>query len=150
MTFHPRWDQHALDCAGDTYHVVATDDLANYFVRQGLLATHPLVRRSYILEQGGSLDGPGLVYHEGYSHNFVDCELSVLARSRGVYVFCRDARVEHRHPAFKSAQMDSTYEYGMRDFARDRALFCDRMAGYSQDPLVRRFIRAEMQLRRRA
>lgn len=153
VVFHPGWAEEALRVAGDKFHVVSTNDKANYFVRQGLLATHSLIRRTYADDPGCSLDGPEQIYHEGYSHNFVDCELSVLARQREVFVFAKNAVLEHRHPAFGRAEHDKTYELGFRDFADDRYLFVERMNQYSRDPLVRRFstaVRANRQAAVRA
>jgi hypothetical protein len=121
------------------FGVVATNDLGNYFVRQGLLATHSVIKREYIDEQGGSLDGPGSIYHEGYSHNFVDCELSVLARNRGAFAFARQAVVEHLHPVTGKSQMDEVYKFGLSDFDVDRALFVQRLSEYPRDRLYRRF-----------
>lgn len=144
LKFYPAWASIAL--RHERYSVIATNDKRNSFVREGLLATHSFVRRSYIDEQGCSLDGPGIVYHEGYSHNFVDCELSVLARQRGLFAFARNSVVEHMHPVFNRGQMDETYTVGLRDFEQDRSLFCQRMGNYSRDRLVRRFMLAEQQL----
>lgn len=152
--FHPGWDELALKAAGEDFQVVSLNDRANYFVRQGLLATHSLVRRTYIEEQGASLDGPESIYHPGYSHNFCDCELSVLARQRKVFVFERGAILEHLHPAFGRAPQDTTYEIGFKDFYADRALFCKRLGVYRDDRLVRRFNsviqQEQMRERRRA
>jgi hypothetical protein len=142
LRFKPGWAEAAIAAARKRVSVVATNDRANYFVQKGLLATHCLIRREYILEQGGSLDGPGKIYHEGYSHNFVDCELSVLARNRGVFQYARDAIVEHLHPTFRKAPMDATYEIGLRDFVQDRELFMKRMVDFPRDQLVRRFTAA--------
>lgn len=139
LEFNRGWVDHALKVAGENIHVVATNDRANAFVRRGWLATHSLIRRSYIDEQGASLDGPGVIYHEGYSHNFVDCELSVLARSRRVFGFSSHAIVSHLHPLFKRSKMDSTYEVGLRDFAQDRQLFVERLSAFPKDELVRCF-----------
>lgn len=139
IVFHPGWDTLALESAKNQFHIVSTNDKANYFVKSGLLATHSLVRREYADEQGCSLDGPGSIYHEGYSHNFVDCELSVLARDRGVFVFSRHSVLEHLHPAFRRGEMDTTYKHGNRDFSSDRLLFSKRLHMYARDPLVRRF-----------
>lgn len=138
VVFHPEWASRALSYQAD---VISTNDHRNSLVRQGLLATHPLVRRTYIEEQGGSLDGPGVIYHEGYSHNFVDCELSVLARTRNTFVFASDSIVQHLHPAFgKNVVRDSTYEFGFRDFSKDSDLFRERMGNlYPQDRLLRVF-----------
>jgi hypothetical protein len=140
LQFLPGWAETAIAYAKDRLHVVSTDDKANSFVRMGILATHPLVRRSYIDEQGGSLEGPGSIYHEGYSHNFVDCELTVLARQRGVFGFAKGAVVRHLHPLFKKAPMDRTYELGLKDFMQDRKLFVTRMSDFPRDQLVRKFV----------
>lgn len=142
IKFHPGWAERAIALAKDRFHVISTNDKANYFVRQGLLATHSLVRRSYVDDPGCSLDGPGRIYHEGYQHNFVDVELSVLARQRGVFKYSQGSVVEHLHPLFKKGEHDRTYELGLADFAEDRALFAKRCADYAKDPLARRFIRA--------
>ena len=142
IKFHRGWAERAIALAKDRYHVISTNDKANYFVRQGLLATHSLVRRSYVDDPGCSLDGPGVIYHEGYQHNFVDVEMSVLARQRGIFFYSQGSVVEHLHPLFKKGEHDRTYELGLADFAQDRALFVERCAAYSKDPLAQRFIRA--------
>jgi hypothetical protein len=150
VLFHEGWLEHAIEHSVDRFHVISLNDLANYQVRQGLLATHSLVRRSYIDQPGASLDGPGVVYHEGYSHNFVDVELSVLARSRGVFSYDRGAVVEHHHPLFRRVQRDFTYEVGVRDFEDDRRLSVKRLGKlYGRDPLVRRNVQVEKQIQRR-
>lgn len=137
VLFHPGWASTALR---HQVSVISVNDRGNSLVRKGLLAVHSLLRRSYIEEQGASLDGPGIIYHEGYSHNFVDCELSVLARARGEFVFARNSIVQHMHPGFRRSPSDSTYEVGFRDFYSDQALFCERMTGtYERDQLVRLF-----------
>lgn len=143
LRFHSGWAEAALRKASTRHHVVSMNDKANAFVRQGILATHSLVRRSYIDEKGCSLDGPGIVYHEGYSHNFVDCELSVIARQRGVFVYASDAVLEHLHPVFGKGKHDAVYELGTADFRSDRDLFCNRMRRtYPRDQLVRRYLNA--------
>lgn len=140
IRFHPGWAEEALRVAGDHYHVVSTNDRGNAFVRQGLLATHPVIRRSYADDPGCSLDGPGVIYHEGYSHNFVDVEVSVLARQRNVFVYAKNAIAHHLHPFFnRSLPFDETYEFGMRDFRLDRETFFTRCGNtYPRDQLVRR------------
>ena len=89
-----------------------TNDLANPKVKLGRHATHPLVRRSYALECG-TIDAPGLIYHEGYWHQFVDNEATGTAMIRGCWSFARDSVVEHRHPIYdRSVVRDETYELG--------------------------------------
>jgi len=155
LEFKKGWAEVALSRAGQRYHVIGTNDKFNAFVRQGTLATHSLIRRTYVDDPGASLDGPGIIYHEGYSHNFVDCELSVLARHRNIYVFALAAVVVHHHPLARKTPMDSTYEVGLRDFDADRKHFLERMEPeYGRDRLVRKFATVErnaaVRARRRA
>jgi hypothetical protein len=70
LRFHAAWDVRAIEIALKTdAGVIGTNDLGNPTVMQGKHSTHPLVRRSYIEEQGGTLDRiPGVVLFEGYGH----------------------------------------------------------------------------------
>ena len=77
------------------------------------MATHSLIRRTYIDDPGGWLDGPGIVLHEGYSHNFVDEELCGLARKRRVFRFAKNSIVEHLHPHWGKAEMDKNISSGL-------------------------------------
>lgn len=147
--FQRGWAEEALRVAGERFSVISTNDRSNAMVMSGLLATHSLVRRSYMDDPGGSLEGPGSIYFEGYNHNFVDVELSVLARHRGVFAYARSAIVRHMHPLFnRSVPRDDTYVAGLRDFEQDRSTFCKRCAGFSRDRLVRTFTTADGSPRR--
>lgn len=127
LTFEPGWDTTALKAAGDRFHVVATNDLANAQVKRGQFGTHSLIRRRYVTEQGGTADGgPGTVLHEGYDHNFVDRELCHLAQHRGVFVFARHSRVKHSHYLWKTAPKDATYRKALRRYQEDWRLFLSR------------------------
>ncbi len=124
LDFQPGWDTEALRVAEETgAGVIGTNDCANPSVKKGLFSTHPLVRRTYIDEQGGSLDGPGVLLHEGYDHNMTDVELCELAQARQQWAFAADARICHRHPGFGTAPQDATYLKGRRFLARDRQTF---------------------------
>jgi hypothetical protein len=139
LEFTRGWDNWALlemtkDYAG--LHVVATNDRANSQVKKGLFGTHCLIRRSYIDEQGGSLDGPGTVLSEAYDHNFVDRELCHLAQHRGVYAFAQRSIVKHNHPLHSShVRMDATYRKGLASFHQDQALFFQRAAQWNYEGL---------------
>ena len=127
LRFEPNWDTIALAAAGDRYHVVGTNDLANASVKRGLFGTHCLIRRRYITEQGGSADNePALALHEGYDHNFVDRELCHLAQHRQCFVFARHSRVKHRHPLWRTAPSDPTYVTALAKFRDDQRLFLSR------------------------
>jgi hypothetical protein len=127
IEFTPGWLNRALRTAKDTKaSVIATNDMANRQVMSGQFGTHSLVRRAYVEEQGASMDGPGVLIHEGYDHNFCDRELCHVAEYRGLYAFSEGSHVRHRHPHWKSARMDSTYKKGLRTFREDQALFLSR------------------------
>lgn len=131
LIFHPRWASAALEIAeANDAHVVGTDDMWNPKVRQGLHSTHTLVRRSYIDDPGASWDGPGILFHEGYSHQWVDTELVAVARARDVWAFSRQSRVEHLHPFAQKSVMDATYEKGLAKGREDGRLFHERRRLY--------------------
>lgn len=125
LEFQPGWDEQAMIHAARA-SVVATNDLANRQVMRGEFGTHCLVRRSYVTERGGSLDGPGVLLHEGYDHNFVDRELCGLARSRGQFAFAKNSHVKHLHPLWRTAPNDATYEKALRHFHQDQQLYAQR------------------------
>ena len=125
IQFTPGWSERALERM-DAHSVVATNDEANAQVKRGEFGTHCLVRRSYVTEVGGSLDGPGVLLHEGYDHNFVDRELCHLAQSRGQYAFAKDSVVRHKHPLWRTARWDATYRKALDKFHEDRMLFLER------------------------
>lgn len=127
VRFHPGWLDHAQAVAGDSLHVVGTNDLGNPRVTSGTHATHLLIRRSYVDEVGASWDGPGVVAHEGYRHWFVDNELVAAAKQRGVWGMALGARVEHFHPLFGTAPMDAVYALGQSHAAADEELFKRRV-----------------------
>jgi GT2 family glycosyltransferase len=132
VLFRPAWWDHALSVAQvHGASVVATNDVLNDDVRNGRLATHPVMRRSYIDECGASWDGPGLIAHEGYTHWYVDAEWSTVALSRGVMVTALGAVVEHLHPISGKAPMDAVYELGQKHRKSDAALFESRCKRYA-------------------
>lgn len=127
IEFSDDWDTHALAVAEETQAgVIATNDMANAQVKRGRFGTHSLVSRSYVDELGGSADGPGVLIHEGYDHNFCDRELCHLAQSRGLYVFAPRSHIYHQHPHWRTAPNDPTYEKGISNFAQDQKLFFER------------------------
>ncbi|HEY3485068.1 MAG TPA: hypothetical protein VGK49_06765 [Ilumatobacteraceae bacterium] len=127
VLFRSAWWDHALSVArSHGASVVATNDLLNDDVRNGRLATHPVMRRAYIEEHGASWDGPGVIAHEGYSHWYVDAEWSTVALQRGVLSTSLSSVVEHIHPIIGKAPMDAVYELGQKHRKADAALFAAR------------------------
>jgi hypothetical protein len=138
LFFHPDWDVEALRVAEDSgAGVVGTDDMANPMVKAGKHSTHPLVRRSYIREHGGTFDqGPGVVYYEGYDHQAVDNELVWAARARDQWAFARRSRVQHKHPIYdKTVSMDETYKRALAHGREDIGLFRQRMQAFERKEL---------------
>jgi hypothetical protein len=95
-------------------------------------ATHMLVARDYVTEQGASWDGPGIVCHEGYQHWFVDDELVTVAKQRNTFAPALASIVEHLHPAWGKADTDTTYELGQKSAGVDQVTFKRRMARYGK------------------
>lgn len=128
LDFQPGWDTLALAAAEETgAGVIGLNDCSNPQVQKGLFSTHPLVRRSYIDEHGGTFDNePGVVVYEGYDHNMPDVELATVAKSRNQWVFVKDAKVCHKHPSWVTAPDDATYQKGRAHFHEDGRLFVKR------------------------
>lgn len=131
VRFTPGWLDACLAAADTTGHVIGTNEPSNRRVRSGLHSCHPFIRRSYVDEVGASWDGPGIVCHEGYGHQFVDDEIVVCAKQRGVWRFAADAVLEHLHPVHSAGEDDDTYRRGRRTAAADRRLFSERRQRYA-------------------
>lgn len=128
VEFTPGWDVEALRVGMESAAgVVGTNDQANPLVKRGGHATHSLIRREYVDEHGGSWDGPGTVFHEGYGHMWVENELVELAKRRGRWAFASGSVVRHRHPIFdRTVKRDATYRRGEVTARKDAALFRER------------------------
>ena len=127
VQFHKGWLDQAMATAAETgAAVVGTNDLGNPAVIAGAHATHMLIRRDYIEQQGASLDGPGIVCHEGYGHWYVDNEIVELARKRGVWAPCLTSHIEHLHPLFGKGEVDEVYLAGQERVEADKALWLSR------------------------
>jgi hypothetical protein len=129
VRFHPGWLDHA-QAAAVGHDVVGTNDLGNPRVMRGEHATHMLIRRAYVDEQGASWDNPGSVCHEGYRHWFVDDEIVTAARQRGAFAFAPASIVEHLHPSWGKGAQDDVYELGQSAAEQDRETFEARCATY--------------------
>lgn len=127
VRFRPGWLDHAQH-VGETFGagIVGTNDLGNPAVMAGQHATHFLVRRTYVDELGASWDGPGVLCHEGYRHWYVDNEIVLAARQRGVWAMAIGSIVEHLHSAWGKAANDDVYELGQAASEVDKELFRQR------------------------
>lgn len=127
LRFHPGWAEAAVEVTRSSDACfVGTNDLSNPKVIAGEHATHPLVCRDYAIECG-TVDTPGLLYHEGYWHQFVDNEATETAQWRDCYGFAETSIVEHMHPTFpkpgQRVALDATYRLGQLHGGEDRALW---------------------------
>lgn len=133
LEFERGWDERVLEVAQKSVSgVTGTNDDANPLVKRGLHSTHSLVSRRYIDEVGGTWhDGPGVCYHEGYLHQWVDTELVGAAKQRGEWAFARRSVVRHLHPLYPQrggvrTQMDDTYRKALEGAREDMMLFKER------------------------
>jgi hypothetical protein len=132
VRFRPGWLDQAQEVARRyDGQVIGTNDLANPRVMRGEHATHMMISREYILEQGSSWDGPGVVCHEGYHHWFVDDEIVTLAKQRKVFQMALGSEVEHVHPMVGKAENDDVYDLGAAKSAEDEKLFKARFRKFA-------------------
>ena len=124
LLFHDGWLDQMLDLIPH-YEVVGTNDLGNDEVMAGLHSTHSLVSKNYA--ERGCIDQIGVPFSERYAHNWCDKEFIETAKSRNVFAPCLASVVEHRHWAWRKAQIDATYEKGFRTEAQDRAIYQERL-----------------------
>jgi len=126
LRFEEGWDVNAFALDDGEVGVIGTNDQTNPHFSDGRNSTHPLLRRDYINEHGGSVDEFGVVIHPGYDHNFTERELNGTAQHRGKYVYAPNARLQHNHHLFKTAPVDKTYRKGAKNFGKDQRLFFSR------------------------
>lgn len=131
LAFHPGWFTEAMKVYGETARsVVGTNDGWNGAVLAGKHSTHTLIERLYVDEHGASWDGPGVVFHEGYDHQYVDTEMVAVANQRQQFAFAKDSLVEHLHPFAQKSKMDATYTKGLARGREDGRLFHERRHVY--------------------
>lgn len=121
LDFHPGWLPAAASKITDRIGVVGTNDLCNRRVIRGEHATHFLVARWYV--EQGTIDQPGLLFHHGYAHEFVDDELVGTAKHRKAWASAADSIVEHLHPMVGKAPMDVLYAQQATRIKGSRPLF---------------------------
>lgn len=125
LQFHPGWCEAAAAELAPGIGVVGTNDLGSPRVIAGDHATHSLVTRAYV-DEFGTIDQRGVVLHEGYQHEFVDDEFVETAKHRGAWAFAAGSHVEHLHPSWGKAPMDSMYAQQRRRMAAGRRVYQKR------------------------
>ena len=76
----------------------------------------------------GTIDTPGLIYHEGYWHQFVDVEATETAMWRDCFAPAAESIVQHRHPYFQlpgetRVDFDATHLLGKQHVDEDRGIW---------------------------
>jgi glycosyltransferase involved in cell wall biosynthesis len=133
--FTPGWFEEARKLS-DRFDVIGTNDseagrVRNPDVAAGRHADHFFVRRSYIDDEGASLEGPGVVISEAYGHWYSDKELVELAKARGVFGFAPECRIIHHHPGFDgneaAREADPVYMKALESSEADRKTWMKRV-----------------------
>lgn len=139
----------AARALSDRYDVIGTNDsepgrIRNPKVANGSHADHFFVRRSYVEDEGASLEGPGILAPEAYFHFFVDVELIQLAKARGVFAPCLDSVIVHHHPGYDGRedlrQADPVYMKAVEFSEMDQTAFKRRAGLIEQHKIVRKDI----------
>ncbi len=135
VEFTPGWFEAARELT-DRYDMVGTNDseagrVRNPLVAKGEHADHFFVRRSYIDDEGASLDGPGVLMPECYRHWYTDKEVVGLAQARGVYGHAHECRIVHHHPGYDgdeaAREADPVYMAAITSSTDDRNTYLERL-----------------------
>ena len=133
----------------DRYDVIGTNDskagrVRNPLVAAGKHADHFFVRRSHVLEDGTSLEGPGILCPEAYYHWYCDKEMIQLAKARGVFTPCLESVVIHHHPGYDGREdlraNDPTYMKAVEFSEMDEIAFKRRAGLIEQHQVVKKDI----------
>lgn len=134
VEFKPGWIEAARSVS-EHADVIGTNDtdngVRNTDVAAGRHADHFFVRRSYVTDEGSSLEGPGVLAPTCYRHWFVDREMVSLAKARGVFTPCLDSVVVHHHPGYvgdeKARESDPVYMTAVEHADADAKTFKSRL-----------------------
>jgi hypothetical protein len=107
LCFHPGWFEAAKRCLRPGIGMIGTNDLGNPGVLREELSTHSLFTRAYA--DLGTVDQPRTIYCELYPHTRCDNEAVETAMARQAYCHAADSIVEHLHPHWGKASLDSVY-----------------------------------------
>jgi hypothetical protein len=121
--YHNEWLPPLLNEI-DSFGICGSNDLHNKEVLAGTMATSFLIRRDYAVT--ACIDQPGIMLHEGYTHNFVDTEVIGTARSRNQFKHCSNSHVEHKHYLWGLAPHDDTYAKSVKQHEADWRTFNNR------------------------
>lgn len=130
--FSQGWEDKLLEVMKDESINVTggVDDWA--CSKSGVHISHPLLRRSYCLEQGASWGGNTQeLYYSGYKHYQCDIEMENLALTRGCLRVCKNCTIEHIHFVNGKAPHDFTYDNSKNNcFALDTNTYNSRCPAF--------------------
>ncbi len=121
VRFHDGWLDAFLDIADGGAEVIGTNDLGSAV--SDAFSPHLFIARDYILAEGASWDGPGIVCHEGYRHGYVDNEIIAVAFQRGTWAMSWGSVIEHLHPFYGKGADDPIYRLGQSFVDADAAVW---------------------------
>jgi hypothetical protein len=139
----------AARALSDRYDVIGTNDsetgrVRNPKVASGNHSDHFFVRRTYVEDEGSSLEGPGIVLAEAYFHFYSDVETIQLAKALGKFTPCLDSHVIHHHPGYDGREdlreADPVYMHAVERSQDDARSFHRRRSLIDQRKTVRRDI----------
>jgi len=127
IIFKPGWLDRALEAMQSrNYGVVAINDMHN---GPDGPATHVLINRQFSRDHLG-----GVLWCPHYVHYFIDTEVKIRAATIGRFHWCKEAIVEHQHPAAGKAKNDSLYQESQKWWEQDERTFNERQkAGWPDD-----------------
>jgi hypothetical protein len=64
---------------------------------------------------------------KGYFLNYADNEFTQILRSKGLYAYVPEIKVDHQHWVNKKAPLDETYKHSQSKFQADQELFMQRL-----------------------
>lgn len=123
FVFQPNWDTNAFAKMTDGKSVIAINDGSP----SPQWGTITLSRRSYVNDHGGT-ENKGEVFHEGYTHNYVDTEYWERATQQNVTDVAPDSVIIHEHPAF-GYEADTVHKKP-KNTERDSQIFMERRRQY--------------------
>lgn len=110
IVFSPDWDKKLLKTMQDPSVNVTGGTDSWLCSTSGIHVSHPMIRRSYIDDEGGSFNTPGTLYYPGYHHYQCDIELEQVAHARDCFKLTEGVLIEHNHIVMETAEDDDTYK----------------------------------------
>lgn len=110
---HPEpgwWDKALVSLRDESIGLLGVYDGVRPYARHQVVATHGIVRRSYVERYGSaSLKDAGPIFWEGYRHACVDVEVTGVANARRAYRFNPKVVFKHDRPNDSTMQLGGSF-----------------------------------------